>query len=919
MNRTVLGRLVWKEYRLMRGFWLSLLGLALLAQVATMLNPTSDLPRRSIIFAFAVGASIFYLLGCAAATFSGEREDRTRDFLRSLAPSVSQVFVGKAGFAFGSAVLLLGILWLSGWSIAQGEAWTMTGAHRVRYFLWLGLQFFAWGLFYSLLMSRPLQAVCFAGATSALVVGGIDLVFFPSGLRIMRTFDSVTRLDAGWITVQLLVAGLVLLVDIRLAKRWLGRTAHGTSDASMSRASRSARHQAFGRLLWQEARQARPTMLVLLVAVIVLIVFASGGTGTWIGFYGLDLWMFAMVLIAMVGACVFLSEQEGRRYRFFAEQGIGPRRVWLAKQMVWGAFAVSMIGLVFLLAVGLHGPRFSVGVRVSEFRSLEAIGGYVLGYCAFGYCIGQLASMTFRRGIIAWFSSVVAALLLCGWFALQRWLETPLLWTVYPLPVVFLLTTWWRAPDWVLERSGPRAWCKHAVPVLACVFVLGFTIAFRVYQIPKTDPGFDIARAERPVTPAAAETAEIYRQAIAAVSNFDADPELSLSANQQALSLTLQAAQRDECALNDPRTIRFDSVLRDVRGSRSLAMLILLDARRLESEGELDEAQDRYVAGLRMAGHVAERSVLVQWLIAGEIERDIYANLPDWAAHSDQTKERILSTVTEIDALARKSAPASESEEVEDLVLRRIFDGDLAELAPAFSYSDPSADFWSQRDFFRILLFVRLMPWERVRAQRLLNLTTHNKLSKLESVEKWLSDDQSRATSDDFLAKRPSEEIVRWISNTVLTSLVLRTGESVAFAEVNRAMRRRAIRLLLACEAYRTDHGKLPKSLDLLVPEYLARLPRDPYGAEFDYRPDGFPTPVAFVNSRDPVPAGRPLIWSAGAGGCRIVEVSKTPDGHSVFETRRAGPAKTSVGPGGIAFPFGAVDDAAAKNLDPSD
>ncbi len=38
---------------------------------------------------------------------------------------------------------------------------------------------------------------------------------------------------------------------------------------------------------------------------------------------------------ALMGACVFLSDQERRHFRFFVEHNVPPRYVWLTRQTAW--------------------------------------------------------------------------------------------------------------------------------------------------------------------------------------------------------------------------------------------------------------------------------------------------------------------------------------------------------------------------------------------------------------------------------------------------------------------------------------------------------------------------------------------------------------------------------------------------------
>jgi hypothetical protein len=46
------------------------------------------------------------------------------------------------------------------------------------------------------------------------------------------------------------------------------------------------------------------------------------------------------------------------------------------------------------------------------------------------------------------------------------------------------------------------------------------------------------------------------------------------------------------------------------------------------------------------------------------------------------------------------------------------------------------------------------------------------------------------------------------------------------------------LRLVVACRFYEIRHGRLPETLDALVPEFLSEVPRDPFdGKPFRYLP----------------------------------------------------------------------------------
>ena len=82
---------------------------------------------------------------------------------------------------------------------------------------------------------------------------------------------------------------------------------------------------------------------------------------------------------------------------------------------------------------------------------------------------------------------------------------------------------------------------------------------------------------------------------------------------------------------------------------------------------------------------------------------------------------------------------------------------------------------------------------------------------------------------------------------------------------------RNATRMILALEAWKRDHGGLPKRLEELVGLYLDRLPLDPCSGEsFHYLPAGLNSPLRGGlaplgwSAKAAIPVKTPLVWSIG-------------------------------------------------------
>ena len=112
MKDPIFWRLVWKEYRQLRGFWIAMAVLAVVAHLYLLVivrNPGSQLEA---LFAVALTIPALYALGCGATMFATEHEGGTYDFQRALPISARRLFLGKLGFAALSIPLLFAVLWL---------------------------------------------------------------------------------------------------------------------------------------------------------------------------------------------------------------------------------------------------------------------------------------------------------------------------------------------------------------------------------------------------------------------------------------------------------------------------------------------------------------------------------------------------------------------------------------------------------------------------------------------------------------------------------------------------------------------------------------------------------------------------------------------------------------------------------------
>jgi hypothetical protein len=901
MTTAIFWRFFWKEYRMMRAFWISMAGLAMLAQLSLVADHTRY--SGAWTFSFALIFPALYAVACGATMFAAEKEEGTYDFLRSLPLTAWRLLSGKLAFAIASTLLLIGALLLSGDFMAKGRV--VDGATESRLWGILGLaaiEGLAWGLFFSLILRRPLQAAILAIAAASLGVEFVVRTIAP-----WRHWDDLIPY-VNAIPYRAAIAGLVLLIDAGLVSRWLApptvrkprswrwprRTQVESPPSEQIASLPAARAVILGRLVWQTWRQSRAMMVILALggAALALLPFEAAFQGE---HYGAD--QARMIIIAataaLMGTCVFLADHEQHSQRFLAEQSVRPRSVWIARQAAWLSvlmvWAVAVHSLWFIIQ---DGPQFIGAARevlhyrsnsnwtennfISKFDSLPPVPASL--FLTIGaYACGQLASLFLRSGILAGFVGLLLSFVLFEWTRFIQLLEISWLWSLFPIPVVLLFASWLRAPDWMTERNTWRGWLRvGAALALSLIAILIAVPPYRIAQVPNASPGFspdDFARSIAP-TDAAKETAEMYRRAANSLDWMDWDDWNKLSnakkqdwinANERPLTLLLQAGKRDECSFfdvpDDDRTFR----------DHTLYLFALLErsAAQLEFSGNLDAAWERYVAALRLAHHLRQGTGSWLWHEANYNEGDVYGRLPEWAARAGQTRERILAAIKELDGLESTRPWSSDAIKADYLRLRRIVMGgpDAIAASGVESYVASQALTWS------------LLPWERSRALRLLNFCTASDLRLLYDSRPPRTDDPPIDRMVRAVYRDPNAwgeygaTQIRLLRTTFVLSPFyhLMNGASLAMSSAQVETRRRAARIVMALEARKLDHrGELPQTLGELVGNYLDRLPNDPFsGVAFWYVRDGIAAPPALAAPGSDawryykVPR-KPFIWSAG-------------------------------------------------------
>ena len=957
LSDAMLWRMIWKEYRAQRGYWLVIAGFSIgLMLLFLGLLDANDSQRILAPWTIAVSLPAVYALGCAAVAFAAEREDGTIEMLQIMAARTSRVYWGKVSFSFVSTLAMLVLLLFVALILTLGNpigppVVAAEFQEQALATLAMIVQFLAWGYFFSALCKKALTAVCLTAAAPFVVAMSTSTLWFQ------QPGFSVRNWAAGMSLVVPLVAVAYILVQRTMAGRSLG-----WSLPKLARRSRSAVNpldrlaavkersptwrRTLQRLMWLEFRHVLSIGHILWIGAFYVMVFfpllaigsnVGAGAGV-IGFGGI------VTIPLFMGVWTFQAEA-GRRIRFLADHGLSPQVVWLSKQLVWGLLTVALT-FPFVVAVAIgnahDAPRFQQPTTSMFHEGVPGASAttYVTLLACLAYGAGQFVSMLIARGVTAGFVGFALFGMLAPWTWLMIKLQVPVVLSVVPVFVVLIATTCRWSRNWLLEQATAKSWLKLAGLLgLSVALVWAGIGVFRVYEVPHPDFVDEIAPLREAhglaITRPEAETATLYRQALAdfkwwdkgteqrpvaaqqtvfkgwesAINGWDYATESEkrlLAENQGSLHEGLAATSRTAGAFNDPTgpiSVLYQYSDPPVAIFMQLPTLILLSARELESQGRLDEALDRYVAVLRLSRHLANRGTMREWGVGAAVEAMVGNWIVVWAAHPDQTAERIKAAAMRVDQEMAQFPSLRDALLTQQFMVRKAYRDDWAQFLPKHRNPEPEA-----RSRSTLTVFGRICPWEHARGLRVFDLVGAAEVQCLHVVEQALktpgldiqllaqqagavpaAEDPTYAGilrqfpgiganqfAGDFFARQGAwagdlERVPwNWLKTTYPLNETLNESDLQVIwqTRLRRELSLRMMQLQLKLVAFKKAHGEYPNQLDQL--DNLAfGIAIDPYtGAEFGYRREGFPfaihTKDGWHSTREFVQAGQPIVWSAG-------------------------------------------------------
>jgi hypothetical protein len=846
--------MLWKEWREQRTVAATVLGfgaaaLYLTAQFAEPMaggNPwEGGGPRELMALALA------YLAGAVsgAILLADEKEVGTLEFLDTLPCRRQTIWVGKA--VAGGLLAVGQCVAIAAFAMAFGSIDDRLG--RPVYglvVLLVGVLAYAWGVFGGALARSTLGAV-FQGSLASFAAGFVLLIpfVFVFGPRaVARPFGTPLIAYFGcWVAVGL--AGSAVLFTGVDRQRTAARRRPGSHHVPAKKPWLAGLRA----LSWLTARQA-----IFVTAGVGAAALIAGGVMLAPDAHPLFIWPGATLALGVLAGVTTVGEEQVRGVgRFWAERRLPLGRLWAVKTGAHFALAMGaalVIG-VFVYAASPHLPFHS---RLThelwpEFGRFLALG------LVYGFVVGHLAGMVFRKTVVAGLVAMVVAVTLVGLILPSVISGGAAAWQVWGPAAVLLVLARLLLYPWATERVATRGPVLRAVGgVVASLAVLGAGISYRAAGIPTAadrlaesgyveslpifeanDVGHAVRSAATQYRTAAADARDLYpgrrppggdgRRPVT-VPDLE-DPVVRVLRNGWTsdagqlnrwldrvfaanwLQQLEDVADRPPGVYEDPRDLDYFTPPDSFQNLREMTIALRVRAAQRQAAGEPDALPRLLKAGLAATRTTRNRGGLYAADVALDSEYVLLSGLPEWLDRLDGRPDLLRQTLTVLDRHeAEMPVGTTDTFWAEQVILRNTMDRVGSWLPKVL---DPRPDRLQGPDDrvdaeANLVAFAWHVPWEQVRRERLLRLETNRPVDP-----RWLSG-----------VHRPNH----W-------RLAFERTDSLAEVERKAMTVRRFARLRVALRLYGVEHATPAPDLATLVPTYLPAVPLDPYtGRPFGYR-----------------------------------------------------------------------------------
>ncbi len=823
MNVAVLSRLLWKEQRAQRSFWLAMAALTSVSVLLIGALDKSEHPYAWWLSAFIFMAPGFYAVGCAAVMFAGEKESGTFPFQAALPVSSLTVFTAKCVSAVLGTAALYAVL-AAAIAVSSGSIFPPASdrASLVLASILFCLEMLGWGIFYSLLSAHTLRSVVMATATASLCLNGS----FILSAKVAWDMDAL----ASGLSWRLVIVAVVLAVDTYLGARWMVErsTARSASQGLASlgswRSLFSGRQSSIAwRLVWQQWGDMRGVYSVLALAYFFGLIIV-GYVQDW------NVWSPQLVagsialIAALVGSTVFLTDQRRHQRRFLVERGVGPWELWFHRQIVGAFLTVVLSGIVASIAVLARSSQGDFSFAV-----------LLVGIVVVGYAIGQFCSMVISSPVLSCLATLALLVPVSAWMALITLLRLPILLGIVPIPIAFLIASRIHCNDWMREEVSWRSRSKLiAFGSVWSIAVIGSVLVYRVVEIPAVEYPPALRELPRGLTKQQQKQYDVIVQAASSVMPVPdkvlLDPSAPDDLFYEAADRPLLPKEREWLEANahvlkqltvlngqvDPRV---QVALHQTARLRWLQTLVLLSARELESQGQLEPALNRYLLGMRLPS---------PWPL-GLLDRrtPVLQRLRTWAAAPQQTPDLLRLAAQQVaSANEELFLLAEETLRISDDRWRTFFS--TGDFDPPFQWQPKTAP------------LMRWIPGERWRARRFIRLVVAFEHAALEQLRAGRSLRDAQAVARNQVPGFREEDMAFKGACTAVLAEASFDVPRVSGEYADVLWEERLTRLTMMLYAFQLEKGHFPQSLDELVPDYLPSVPANPRdGTPIHYCRDG--------------------------------------------------------------------------------
>jgi hypothetical protein len=306
--------------------------------------------------------------------------------------------------------------------------------------------------------------------------------------------------------------------------------------------------------------------------------------------------------------------------------------------------------------------------------------------------------------------------------------------------------------------------------------------------------------------------------------------------NREALALFRRGAEMPDALDTSP--LFGQGYGAETDALRSFQTLALLEASRLEEQGDMAGAWNWYRAALRTIHQVGIHDSARRRIWARGWHKQLRRELTIWVTDRRTTPTLLQHALDDVIACEVLVPSDSYMLKAEYLALNQRFEARASrnrEVPLSWVRFFSSSDYRASPELLRALYDAwRFWRRENERSRRVIRLATANWLAFLDLPPEQRPRPDPDVTSNDFYAFGPAAptkaralspaSLDRWLATTYDAQALLRVFDWRAL-RISEHADHRELLILLGTQLYRRDHGADPPSPDALVGPYLKHLP----------------------------------------------------------------------------------------------